>query len=57
MFMDDIKNRIEIVRICILEIAADIFNNTLRKIPCKAPFIIRFIGILTTTKTPCEYLD
>jgi hypothetical protein len=57
MFMDDIKNRIEIVRICILEIAANIFNNTLRKIPCKAPFIIRFIGILTTAKTPCEYLD
>lgn len=55
--MDDIQNRVEVIRISVFEITANIFNYILWKIPCKAPLIIWFVSVLAAAKAPCEYFD
>ena len=40
MLVHDIEDRVEIVRISVLEVAANILNDTLRKVPCEASLIV-----------------
>lgn len=55
--MDNVQNGVEVVRIGVFKVAANILNDTLRKVPREAPFVVWFVCILAAAETPREYFD